>query len=708
MTEENATHKFDVASLKELTLLYVEDDDDIREELARYLRRRSGNLWTAVNGQEGLELFRQHRPDVVVTDIMMPVMDGLRMAVEIKAIDYDTPVVVTTAFNDYDLLLKAIDAGIDKYVLKPIDVESLLEAIYKAAQIVFQRREIVSRDEKLHLAATVFEASSEGIMITDADNNIVTANRAFTEITGYAEEEVRGKNPRLLNSGRQEREFYHAMWESLKLHGHWQGEIWNRRKNGELYPEWLVINVVRNGGGEISHYIAVFSDISQRKYDEERIAYLAHYDPLTDLPNRVLFQDQLGRLLVSSHRQEKPVAVLLLDLDRFKNVNESLGHIFGDQLLQQVAQRLRSVVHEEDLVARLGGDEYVVVLSDLGEAQNAALVAQKILDGFALPFSVDAQEISITASIGVSLYPDDGDSPDVLLKNAESAMYGAKQSGRNSYRFYTQSMNASVLSLLKMENAMHHALERGEFLLHYQPQVDIMTGRIIGMEALIRWQHPERGMVPPMEFIPLAEESGFIIPIGEWVLREACRQAKLWHDAGYRDLCVAVNLSAVQFKQSNLTDVIQGAAEAVGLDLRCLELELTESLVMHNAEDVIKTLRQLKSLNLQLSIDDFGTGYSSMSYLKRFPVDKLKIDQSFIRDISDDPADLAISQAIIALGHSLGLRVIAEGVETAAQLALLNANRCDEMQGYYFSKPVDAAAFTKLLDEGRTLDIPKD
>jgi diguanylate cyclase (GGDEF)-like protein/PAS domain S-box-containing protein len=708
MTDENATLKFDVASLKELTLLYVEDDDDIREELARYLRRRAGNLWTAVNGQEGLELFRQHRPDVVVTDIMMPVMDGLRMAVEIKAIDYDTPVVVTTAFNDYDLLLKAIDAGIDKYVLKPIDVESLLEAIYKAAQIVFQRREIVSRDEKLHLAATVFEASSEGIMITDAGNNIVTVNRAFTEITGYAEEEVRGKNPRLLNSGRQEREFYLALWESLNRHGHWQGEIWNRRKNGELYPEWQVINVVRNGGGEVSHYIAVFSDISQRKYDEERIAYLAHYDPLTDLPNRVLFHDQLGRLLASSQRQEKPVAILLLDLDRFKNVNESLGHLFGDQLLQLVAQRLRSVVREEDLVARLGGDEYVAVLSDLGEVQNAALVAQKILDGFASPFSVDAQEISITASIGVSLYPDDGDTPDMLLKNAESAMYGAKQSGRNSYRFYTQSMNASVLSLLKMENAMHHALERGEFLLHYQPQADIATGRIVGMEALIRWRHPERGMIPPIEFIPLAEESGFIIPIGEWVLREACRQTKLWHDAGYSDLCVAVNLSAVQFKQSNLTDVIQGAAEAAGLDLRCLELELTESLVMHNAEDVIKTLRQLKALNLQLSIDDFGTGYSSMSYLKRFPVDKLKIDQSFIRDISDDPADLAISQAIIALGHSLGLRVIAEGVETAAQLALLHANRCDEIQGYYFSKPVDAAAFTKLLDEGRTLDIPKD
>jgi diguanylate cyclase (GGDEF)-like protein/PAS domain S-box-containing protein len=707
MTDENTTLKYDVASLKELTLLYVEDDDDIREELARYLRRRAGNLWTAANGQEGLDLFRQHRPDVVVTDIMMPVMDGLRMAAEIKALDYDTPVVVTTAFNDYDLLLKAIDAGIDKYVLKPIEVESLLEAIYKAAQIVFQRREIVARDEKLRLAATVFEASSEGIMITDASNNIVTANRAFTEITGYAEDEVRGQNPRLLNSGRQEREFYQEMWESLTQHDHWQGELWNRRKNGEIYPEWVVINAVRNSGDVVSHYIAVFSDISQRKYDEERIGYLAHYDPLTDLPNRVLFQDQLARLLAACQRQEKLAAVLLLDLDRFKNVNESLGHMFGDQLLQQVAQRLQAVVRDVDVVARLGGDEYVVVLSELGEAQGAALVAQKILGEFSIPFAMAGQEISITASIGVSLYPDDGDNPDVLLKNAESAMYGAKQSGRNSYRFYTQSMNASVLSLLRMENAMHHALERGEFLLHYQPQVDLFNGRVIGMEALIRWQHPERGMIPPMEFIPLAEESGFIIPIGEWVLKEACRQAKRWHDAGFGGLCVAVNLSAVQFKQSNLKDVIQGAANEAGLDLRCLELELTESLVMHNAEDVIKTLQQLKSLNLQLSIDDFGTGYSSMSYLKRFPVDKLKIDKSFIRDISDDPADLAISQAIIALGHSLGLRVIAEGVETVEQLALLHANRCDEMQGYYFSKPVDAAAFTRLLEEGRQLDVPK-
>ncbi len=708
MTDENTGHKYDSEALKRLSLLYVEDDADIREELARYLRRRVGTLRTAANGREGLEAFREMRPDVVITDIMMPVMDGLRMAEEIKSLDVDTPVVVTTAFNEHDLLLKAIDAGIDKYVLKPIDVEALLAAIYKSAQVVFQKREIQARDENLRLAAKVFEASSEGIMITDAANAIVTVNRAFTEITGYTEEEVRGKNPRLLSSGRQGREFYLALWDSLAHNGHWQGEVWDRRKNGEIYPEWLAINAVHDGSGRVSHYVGVFSDISQRKYDEERIAYLAHYDPLTDLPNRVLLQDRLASLLAAAQRQEGQAAVLLLDLDRFKNVNESLGHVFGDQLLLNVAQRLRSVVRDMDAVSRLGGDEYVIVLPELAEAQNAATVAQKILQAFAEPFAIDGQEITITASVGIGLYPADGDNPTQLLKNAESAMYGAKNAGRNTYQFYTQSMNASVFQRLQMENAMHHALERGEFLLHYQPQVNIASGEIIGMEALIRWRHPEKGLVPPLDFIPLAEESGLIIPIGEWVLREACRQTKAWHDAGFTGLCVAVNLSAVQFKQDNLMDTIRRATEDAGLDPRFLELELTESLVMHNAEEMIETLQQLKSLNLQLSIDDFGTGYSSMSYLKRFPVDKLKIDQSFIRDITADSADLAISQAIIALGHSLELRVIAEGVETNDQLELLRANRCDDIQGYYFSRPVDEAGFARLLQEGQRLTVPQE
>ncbi len=691
--------------LNTLKLLYVEDDPEIRRQLVVFLSRRVGQLLIAENGHQGLELFREHQPDVVVTDIVMPIMDGLKMSEGIKALDSDVPIIVTTAFNDQDFFLSAIEVGIDHYVLKPIHLDALLEAIRKAAKNVIQQREIESKNRQLQLAAKVFEGSIEGIMISNADNVIVSVNRAFCEITGFAEEEVIGQNPRLLNSGRQSQVFYRDMWDSLNKTGHWQGEIWNRRKNGEIFPQWLTISVVRNDIGEVTHFIALCTDISQRKFDEERIERLAYYDPLTDLPNRVLLQDRLARVLANAQRNHRVAAILMLDLDRFKNINESLGHGIGDAVLQSVAERLRTCMRDADTVARLGGDEYLVVLADIEDAQGAAIVAKKILDSFAPPIVVGDRELGVSLSIGISVYPNDGEDQQSLMKNADSAVYSAKQAGRNTYQFYTRDMNASTLEALMIENALRRALERHELRLFFQPQVDMRGGEIIGAEALIRWQHPDLGLLAPGAFIPIAEDSGLIIPIGEWVLEEACRHVREWHDAGFTQLTVAVNMSAVQFRQENLSNRIFEIGRDTGADLSFVELELTESMIMHNAEQMIDTMRAMKTLNLKLSIDDFGTGYSSLSYLKRFPIDKLKIDRSFVNDISDNPADLAISKVIVDLAHNLNLKAIAEGVETEDQLRLLRDNGCDELQGFFFSRPVPAEEFMNMLREGKRLPI---
>jgi len=691
--------------LRSLNVLYVEDDPEIRRQLVVFLSRRVGNLMVAENGQEGLDLYTQHRPDIVVTDIVMPLMDGLKMAEGIKALDADTPIIVTTAFNDQDFFLNAIEVGIDHYVLKPIHLDSLLEAVRKAARTAVQQRELETKGRALQLAAKVFERSVEGIMITDRDNNIISVNRAFSEITGFAAHEVIGENPRILGSGRHDRAFYLDMWRDLTEVGHWQGELWNRRKNGEIFPQWMTISVDRDANGKIVHYISGFVDISQQKYDEERIERLAYYDPLTDLPNRVLLRDRLTRVLAAAQRNSRLAALLMLDLDRFKNINDSLGHSVGDAVLQAVAERLRSCVREADTVARLGGDEYIVVMADMGDAQDVATAAKKILEAFSLPVIAGGKELGVTLSIGISVFPLDGTDEQTLMKNADSAVYSAKQAGRNTYQFYTPDMNASTLETLMIENALRRALERQEFRLFFQPQVDLRSGKIIGAEALIRWMHPERGLVPPCSFISIAEDSGLILPIGEWVLLEACRNLKSWHDAGHTSLTVAINLSAVQFRQENLSERIEAIGRETGVDLQYIELELTESMIMHNADATIACMHAMKALNVQLSIDDFGTGYSSLSYLKRFPIDKLKIDRSFVADITENPADLAISNVIIDLSHNLNLRAIAEGVETEGQLNLLRANGCDEIQGFHFSKPVPADEFMAMLLAGKQLQL---
>jgi diguanylate cyclase (GGDEF)-like protein len=456
---------------------------------------------------------------------------------------------------------------------------------------------------------------------------------------------------------------------------------------------------MKNTSGEISHYIAVFSDISERKAVEERVAYMAQHDFLTGLPNRLLLQDRLTQAIAHAKRKQGKLAVIFLDLDHFKNINDSLGHPVGDKLLQEVADRIKGAVRASDTVSRPGGDEFIIMLQDPGTADTIAMAAVKLLAAIAGSYLIDGSEIQVTTSIGISVFPDDGRDSDSLIKHADNAMYQAKGSGRNNYQFFTSEMNRRTLERISLRTKLSHALERQELSLHYQPQVDLQSGRIIGAEALLRWNQPVLGMVSPAQFIPIAEENGLIATIGEWVLREACRQNQEWRKLGLPEITVAANLSAVQFRQKNFGEMVMVIVNESGLTPSAFELEITESVVMHDAGAAIALLQQLKSFGLKLSMDDFGTGYSSLSYLKKFPINKLKIDQSFVRNIMIDSDDAVIASTIISMAQNLRLTVIAEGVETLEQLAFLRQQGCHEMQGYYFSKPLPAEKFACLLSE---------
>ncbi|MDP2834744.1 MAG: EAL domain-containing protein [Pseudomonadota bacterium] len=581
------------------------------------------------------------------------------------------------------------------------DVAGKVIGLSGTLQDITQRKSV---EEKLRQAAAVFENTTEGVMITDADGRIIAVNRAFCEITGYAEDKAVGQSAAFLKSGRHDEQFYASMWSAIRENGHWQGELWNRRKNGDLYPEWLNISMVKDERGRITQYVGVFSDISAMKESESRLDHLAHHDPLTSLPNRLLLNARMEHALARAHRGNTLLAVLFLDLDHFKNINDTLGHPVGDLLLQEVAQRLNECVREEDTVSRLGGDEFTILLEDLEDSRFASSVAQKIIAVLAASFMLQGHEVFVTCSVGISIFPGDGGDITTLFKNADSALYRAKEQGRNNYQYYTEELTTRAMERLAMENDLRHALQRNELVLHYQPQVDLYNGRIIGMEALLRWQHPEIGLISPSAFIPLAEETGLIIPIGEWVLRTACARLKAWIDEGLPKIRMGVNLSSRQFNQINLDEVVAAVLRDTGLPPDCLELELTERMIMQDAESTITILHKLRALGVQFSIDDFGTGYSSLSYLKRFPIDRIKIDQSFVREIISSAEDAAVSQAIISLAHSLNLKTVAEGVETAEQQEFLRMLQCDEIQGFHFSRPEPEQEISKLLREGVKLE----
>jgi diguanylate cyclase (GGDEF)-like protein/PAS domain S-box-containing protein len=552
-------------------------------------------------------------------------------------------------------------------------------------------------EEQLRLAGEVFQSSGEAIVITDGDMRILSVNPAFTTVTGYTAEEAVGQTPYGLSRGIRSQERDREIWACVWQEGYWQGEVWDRRRNGDVYPKWLTVSVVRDPAGRPVNYIEIFSDISERKEREERVRHLAHHDFLTDLPNRVLLNDRITQAISLAERNRTQVAVMFLDLDRFKNVNDSLGHTVGDKLLQEVARRLRGSMRASDTVSRQGGDEFVILIPDMADAADVARAAQKVLDAVSHPYSIDGHELVTTPSIGISVYPNDGREVETLLKNADAAMYHAKESGRNNYQFFTQDMNTRALERLSLERSLRRAIDRGELRLHYQPQYDVRTRHIVGVEALIRWEHPDLGLIPPGRFMLFAEDTGLILPMGEWVLREACRQNREWQTQGLPPVRVAVNISALQFRNTRFTHTVETALKEADLESRWLVLEVTESVIMQDAERVTDSLNQLKSLGLELAIDDFGTGYSSLSYLKRFPIDRLKIDQSFVRDITSDKDDAAITSAIIGLTRNLGLRTIAEGVETREQLEFLQLHGCDEAQGFLFSRPLTPDECTALL-----------
>ncbi len=516
--------------------------------------------------------------------------------------------------------------------------------------------------EALSQAATALAATRDGVVITDLTPRIVAINSAYAHITGYSEAELLGNNPSMLHSGRQDRAFYQALWKSIEETGHWQGEIWNRRKNGEIYPQLLSISLVRDEWGEPRNYVGVCTDMSHIKASEARLEHLAHYDPLTDLPNRLLVQSRLQNAIDRAERHGYRVAVLYLDLDNFKNVNDSLGHPAGDALLVQLAHRLGERLREEDTLARLGGDEFLLVLEFVALPEHAATVAHSLIDTLREPFLLEnGHEVFIGLSIGISLYPDDAGNVTELIQHADAAMYLAKQQGRNTYRFHTVALTQAATERLFLETRLRQALERNEFLLHYQPLIDAASGRAQGVEALVRWQPAGEEPVAPIRFIPVAEETGLIVPLGAWVLRRACAQAQAWREAGLDLQTIAVNLSARQFQALDLVEVVRDSLAASGLPAHCLELELTESMLMTHAERSIAMLTALKDLGVGLVIDDFGTGYSSLAYLKRFPIDKLKIDQSFVRGLADSAGDREIAATIIAMARNLHLAVLAEG-----------------------------------------------
>ncbi|KWO73393.1 EAL domain-containing protein [Burkholderia ubonensis] len=542
----------------------------------------------------------------------------------------------------------------------------------------------------LRMADRVFESALEGIMVTDRHARIERVNQAFTRLTGYTEDEVVGRDPSLLSSGRQTPDFYRKLWHSLTTDGHWQGEIWNRRKNGELFLEYLTITSIRDNDGQISHYAAIFSDITQRRQAEERLGYLATHDVLTGLANRTLFEERLAHAIVQAKRRSRKVAVMYVDLDRFKLVNDTLGHNAGDEVLKVVAGRIVAGVRASDTVARMGGDEFALVLEEFDDVRDVGRIARKLLDEVGQAIDIGGREIFVTPSIGISIYPDDGTEAEQLMLLADQAMYGAKSRGRNVFQFFESKMTSSAMEQLETLGELHRALEQNEFRLFYQPQYDLSSGRIVGVEALLRWLHPHKGLVPPGEFIGLAERSALIVPIGKWVLREACRQARRWLDEGFEFGRIAVNVSARQcFADSFLTDLTTILSETA-LPPEYLQLELLESMAMNTREEIGILLRELATRGISLAIDDFGTGYSSLVYLKDLPVDTLKIDRSFLADCGTDSPDDAIVRAIVAMGRALGLDVVMEGVETEKQLAFLQEIGCHQVQGFLLARPQPA------------------
>ncbi|VAY88791.1 Cyclic di-GMP phosphodiesterase Gmr [mine drainage metagenome] len=690
---------------RELRVLMLEDTATDAELIVRELRR-AGIAFTSIRvttRDAFTRALEEFHPDIILSDYNLPDFNGLVALEIVQRTHPEVPVImVTGALTDVEAV-ELIHAGAKDYVLKDrlARLAPAVRLTLLAEQEVHARKVV---DQELRIAATAF-VTQEGIVITDRDQHILRVNCAFTRLTGYSAMEALGKTPAILKSGRQDAAFYQAMWETLNRDKYWQGELWNRRKNGEIYPEWLTITAVLDGDGRVTNYVGVFSDITLRKEADEKIHQLAFYDPLTGLPNRRLLHDRLQQAMTSSVRSQCKGALLFLDLDNFKVLNDTRGHDIGDLLLIEVAKCLRDCVRSGDTVARIGGDEFIIMLENLSEdTQQAAAAAQdvgeKVLKAINHSFSLQGVDYHCSSSIGINLFHGNDTGMDDLLRHADTAMYQAKASGRNTLRFFDPAMQIELEERTALMEDLRQALPLQQLRLYHQIQVN--ERGVVGSEVLLRWQHPVRGLISPMEFIPLAEETGLIVPIGAWVLHMACVQLKAWQvDPLTRHLRIAVNVSARQFSQPNFVEQVLEVLKDTGVNpLKLgLELELTESLVLNDIDDSIGKMQALRSIGIRFSLDDFGTGQSSLSYLKRLPLDQIKIDQSFVRDIATDPNDAAIVRTIIGMAENLGLKVIAEGVETEQQREFLERNGCHAHQGYLFGKPVPIDEFQNSLTQ---------
>jgi diguanylate cyclase (GGDEF)-like protein/PAS domain S-box-containing protein len=693
-------------------IVVVEDDTMIATLERKRLERAGYRVATSSTAEDAFARIAQGGADLIILDYSLSDgVTGLDFYEKLKAAGHDIPVIMVTGLSDEGTIIKALRAGVRDFVTKSLKyLDYLPEAVERVLAQERTRQALAQSQADLNRSASLLvstlEATADGLLVIDRDGRIASFNTRFGTMWRIPKDVLDAKDAervvRIMVEQLQDPDEYlvkvrelHAdpLAASFDVLECMDGRVFERVSQ----PQML--------SGEPVGRVWSFRDVTERKRAEERLSYLAHRDALTNLPNRMLLQDRLRQALVQANRTGTPVALMFLDLDRFKAINDTLGHVTGDLLLQAVAERVAACVRESDTVARLGGDEFTVVLTNLAQAQDAAKVAQKILDTLAKPFLLGGHELFITASIGITIYPTDESDIDGLLKNADAAMYRAKAQGRNMFQFYTEEMNARALERLTLENSLRHALERNEFLLHYQPQIDLRTGRISGVEALLRWRHPGLGLVSPSRFLPIAEDTGLIEPIGEWAIRAACIQSQAWQAAGLAPLRMAVNLSGRQFRDRRFIETIARILRDTDFPPLQLDLELTEDIVMEDAQATVAILRELNGMGLRFSIDDFGTGYSSLSQLKRFPIHVLKIDPSFVRDMTSQATDEAIVKSIIALAHSLRLTVIAEGVETREQVVFLRANSCDEIQGHFFSRALSAEGFTKLLESGRTLDI---
>ena len=703
------------------TILIVDDTPANLGVLVNYLEQLGFDVVTAQDGEEAVLRAQFVHPDLILLDIMMPGIDGYETCRRLKALDSikDIPVIFMTALTDTKKKVEGFDAGGVDFITKPFQIEEVsarirahlrLQALQRqlTLQNVQLQHEIAERerlDEKMRIAALVYQHSGEGMLVMDADWLTLATNPAFSTITGYGFEEVADKNACHFISGPEDQVLHANIIAALLTAGHWHGESWNQRKNGELYAKWMTVNTLKNEAGSIHGYVVLFSDITEKKKSADLIWRQANFDELTGLPNRRMFSERLQQEIKNQHRAGLALALLFIDLDHFKAINDTLGHSVGDLVLVEAGRRIAARIRESDIVARLGGDEFIVVLTQLGDKLAAERIAQSIIDALAQPFTLDNEVVHVSASIGISLYSGDAPGAAQLLSHADQAMYRSKKQGGNCFSHFTPVLQQAALSRQNLIKELELALESREFELHFQPIVNLASGCIHKAEALVRWQHPQRGLLGPLEFIAIAEESGLIIALGDWVFQESARWARQWLASAPDDFQVSINLSPVQLKGKDQQQAWLDHLEELGLPGESILLEISEGLLLGENAKIAGNLRQFRQAGVQLVIDDFGTGYSALSYLKKLDIAYLKIDKSFVANIDSDPHDRALSEVIILIAHRLGMKVIAEGVETEAQRRILVAAGCDFAQGYLFSKPLPPQQFERLLLQGQPFGI---